>query len=65
MNDCGLFGYCDVKAKLTSLLYFSHEEAEDGAKETSKIADKWGEKYAFRVELSPLTEKHYINLEKR
>ena len=51
LNDCGLLEATYVRASQTSLLYFSIVQTEEGAKEILRRANKWREKYDFKVEV--------------
>ena len=51
LDDCDLLDATYVRASPTSLLYFSLVKTEEGAKEILRRANKWREKYDFKVDV--------------
>ena len=51
LDDCGLLEATYVRASPTSLLYFSLVKTEEGAEEILRRANKWREKYDFKVDV--------------
>ena len=51
LNDCGLLEATYVRASQTSLLYFSIVQTEEDAEEILRRANRWRDKYNFKVEV--------------